>query len=149
MSGGNAAAGSGSAPPSQQVGWQRTSFCIATLTGSVTLDGFTYRGLGLDKRGRWILSHLNTGLKIAALGTQKPAALAAATEIAEAGDWEFSGPDGIENQFPDAGAIVHEILLRHGFAGIGKRSEITEPIREICRDVLTKRESPSSPSVSA
>lgn len=129
--------------------WQRTIFCIATLTGSDTLDGFTYRGLGLDKRGRWILSHLNTGLKIAALGTQKPAALAAATEIAEAGDWEFSGPDGIDNQFPDAGVIVHRILLRHGFAGIEKRSEITEEMREICRDVLTIRETPAAKEKSA
>lgn len=122
--------------------WRKESFCIATFTRAVTLDGFTYRGLGLDKRGRWVLSHLNTGLKIAALGTRKPEAMAAATEIAEAGDWEFSGPDGVENQFPDAGPIVHGILVRHGFAGIGPRSEITEPMREICRDVLMIRETP-------
>lgn len=120
--------------------WQRTEFCIATLTGPSTLDGFTYRGLGLDKRMRWVLSHLNTGLKIATLGTRKAEAIAAATEIAEAGDWEFSGPDGIQNQFPDAGAIVHGILQRHGFAGIGPRSKLTEPMRAICRDVLAKRE---------
>lgn len=126
--------------------WQPTEFCIATFTGTDTLSGFTYRGLGIDKRGQWVLSHLNTGLKIARLGTRKADAFAAATEIAEAGDWEFSGLDGIDNQFPDAGAVVHQILQRHGFAGIGPKSKMTEPMREICRNVLAKREAMPHPN---
>ena len=121
-------------------GWRKAKFHIATLTGTGEIDGFVYRGLGLDKRGEWVLSHLNTGLKIARLGNRKPQAMKAATEIAEAGDWEFCGPDGIKNQFPDAGEKVHRILQGHGFAGIGPASKMTEPMRDVCRQVLASRE---------
>lgn len=121
-------------------GWRTAKFRIATWTGTDEVDGLIYRGIGLDKRGVWVLSHLNTGLKIARLGNKKALAMKAANEIAEAGDWEFCGPDGIKNQFPDAGETVHRILQKHGFAGIGPVSKLTEPMRDICRKVLASRE---------
>lgn len=121
-------------------GWKRAKFLIATLTGTCETTGFVYRGLGLDKRGNWVLTHLNTGLKIARLGVTKSQAMKAATEVAEAGDWEFCGPDGIKNQFPDAGEKVHSILQKHGFAGIGPVSKLTQPMRDVCKQVLASRE---------
>ena len=124
--------------------WLPGNFHIATLTGPERVAGYSYRGLGLDKRGEWVLSHLATGLKIARIGSRKPAAVKVATEIAEAGDWDFDAPEGLLNRFPDAGERVHEILQQHGFAGIGPRTKLTEEMRSVCRDVAA-RLPPSAP----
>lgn len=119
-------------------GWSFGNFHIANLTGPERVAGYSYRGLGLDKRGEWVLSHLATGLKIARLGAGKPLALRVATEIAEAGDWDFDAPEGLLNRFPDAGERVHKILQAHGFAGVGPRSKLTEEMRSVCRDVAAR-----------
>lgn len=60
----------------------------------------------------WSLSHLGSGHRIAILHGDVATAFPIASEIAEAGDWEFDSLHGWKDRFPDAKEKVDEILAR-------------------------------------
>ena len=108
--------------------WKPEAFNIAVVYGDVwkiePRAGYTYRGLGIyqtvapSPKGRrpakWSLTHLNTGHCIAELAGSVAAVFPIATEIAEAGDWDFLSLEGYKDRFPDAGKVVMKIIARHG-----------------------------------
>ena len=92
--------------------WQPATFKVAFSLGAQEREGLEYRGLGLFKltdgspKGRrpttWSLTHLNTGHRVDTLRGDQTTVLRVATEIAEAGDWDFLSLEGWKDRFPDA-----------------------------------------------
>lgn len=78
--------------------WESGSFDIlagdnmgnAELTAR---DGYIYAGLGLFliKANAWSLTHLGSGLRICRINKPPSGVFAAATQIAELGNWTFGG----------------------------------------------------------
>lgn len=98
--------------------WRRESFIYANPTkGPTRADGITYNGLGLVdlEHGDWRVVHINTGFTLCYLhGCPQYRAMGIATEFAEAGDWDFAGPNGWQNLSPE---------LMQNCAEIGERFE--------------------------
>lgn len=103
--------------------WKAETFEIALLSGPHAIAGYTYRGLGLhfvskaSPKGRrpvrWALIHLGTGHCMAYLDGDVITAFPVATEIAEAGDWDFLSLQGWKDKFPDGREKLEEVCARH------------------------------------
>ncbi|WP_310530666.1 hypothetical protein [Novosphingobium sp.] len=103
--------------------WKPEDFEVAYWGGPHTVAGYTYRGLGLHigihpspkgkRPARWILSHLGTGHRIAMIDGDVATAFPIASEIAEAGDWDFLSMLGYKDRFPDAPERLREICSKH------------------------------------
>lgn len=108
---------------SERAGWTPDTFEVAWLGVPEKRSGYTYRGLGLfmvtgsSPKGRppptWSLTHLGSGCRIALIEGTVGVAFPVATEIAEAGDWEFLSLVGWKDRFPDAPERIKEIVARH------------------------------------
>lgn len=109
--------------------WAPESFERASFRGPVVVAGYVYRGLGLymaarpSPKGRrpaeWNLIHLGSGRYLHRLRGSVATAFPVATEIAEAGDWDFLSLDGWRDRFPDAPDRVREIVAKHPKVVIG------------------------------
>lgn len=131
--------------------WVSEEYEIAMVTGPRRIRGFTYRGLGLacsmgayrSKKGRkviparWTLSHLGTGHSITILIGELASVLPIATEIAEAGEWDFLSIDGWRDRFPDAKGKLDVILARH--EGAARRPGGTMRCDEVARAIAANR----------
>ncbi|TXH47226.1 MAG: hypothetical protein E6Q97_27710 [Desulfurellales bacterium] len=97
----------------------------------VTYNGMRHeRGLGIVRRGedRWLMVHLATGFGVVALhGVNLLEAMVIATEIAEAGDWTFQSLSGWQNQDPQLGSKVQNIVALYAPCVVVDVSE-PEPI---------------------
>jgi hypothetical protein len=62
---------------------------------------------------RWALIHLGTGHRLAYLDGDVATAFPVATEIAEAGDWDFLSLLGWKDKFPDGREKLEEVCARH------------------------------------
>lgn len=103
--------------------WQAGTFEIAMPYGPARRSGYVYRGLGLHvvnkgspkgkRPPRWTLTHLGSGHALCWLDGDVATAFTVATEIAEAGDWDFLSLQGWKDRFPDAPDRLREILDRH------------------------------------
>jgi hypothetical protein len=100
--------------------WKPETFETALNTGPHLVAGYTYRGLGLygessrdGKSGSWTLTHLGTGHMLAHISGGVQKAFPVATEIAEAGDWDFLSLQGWKDRFPDAPERLDEICAKH------------------------------------
>lgn len=110
--------------------WKPETFEVAMPWGVSAKTGYTYRGLGLwqvmapSPKGRrpavWSLTHLGSGHMICGLKGDVATAFPVATEIAEAGDWDFLSLSGWKDRFPDAVARIREILARYPKVQYGK-----------------------------
>lgn len=103
------------------VTWQPGSFVFASQDGHAKprrADGVQYRGLALINSGRrneWAILHVNTGFTLCFLLRALPSkAVEIATEFAECGDWDFSGPNGWQNLEPELMERCLEISERYG-----------------------------------
>ncbi|PXW76001.1 hypothetical protein C7451_106165 [Blastomonas natatoria] len=124
--------------------WKPETFKVAMPYGPADVPGYTYRGLGLhlimqqSPKGRrpamWSLSHLGSGHRIAIINGNVATAFPIASEIAEAGDWEFDSLHGWKDRFPDAKEKVDEILARSKIgkrgSGIGYSEETAQQIAQ-------------------
>lgn len=103
--------------------WKPETFDVALASGPRAKAGYTYRGLGLwmrdtgSPKGRkppvWSLTHLGSGHCVVELTGKVAVAFPVATEIAEAGDWEFISLVGYKDRFPDVADRLMEIISRH------------------------------------
>lgn len=115
--------------------WAPANIVVAGMSCPFTRAGYVYRGLGMwvsrpaSPKGRrptcWSLTHLGSGLRVAAISGALTAALAIAAEIAEAGDWEFESPDGWRNADPELPHRVHAIVDRHSGCSLPACDEAT------------------------
>lgn len=105
------------------VTWQASSYQIANPGGTRAVVGVVFKGLGLhmvappSPKGRvpgyWVLTHLNSGHRIAALTGPAAQVKAVATEVAELTDWDFAGVDGYRNMDPELPKRFAEVTKRH------------------------------------
>lgn len=103
--------------------WRREKFEIARAEGPQDVRGYTYRALGIhmhskaSPKGRrpanWTLTHLGTGHRLAYLSGDLSIVSPVATEIAEAGDWDFLSMQGWKDKFPNARQRLEEICAAH------------------------------------
>ncbi|WP_068093385.1 hypothetical protein [Novosphingobium rosa] len=103
--------------------WCAETFEVALPSGPTPKAGYVYRSLGLwqeirpSPKGRrpaqWSLTHLGTGHKVCSIRGDVATAFPVATEIAEAGNWDFLSLEGWKDRFPDVYEVVGEILSRH------------------------------------
>lgn len=103
--------------------WTSEAFYLAMPGGPYKVRGFTYRGLGLHLRlngsakrrrpSHWRLSHLGSGHALVSLWGEFDVVTAAASEIAELGDWDFISLEGWRDRFPDAKERMDEVLDRN------------------------------------
>jgi len=101
--------------------WAQARYEIAAEKAT-TVDGFTYRGLGMHQirrhemfkqAGLWCLAHLNSGHAIVVIAGSVREAFDIATDIAECGEWDFNGLNGWENRDPELTVKLKAILDRH------------------------------------
>ena len=103
--------------------WTPETFSVAWASGPHTVTVYTYRGLGLHMLysgsptgrmpGRWSLTHLNTGHRLAIIDGNVATAFPIAFDIAEAGDWDFLSLGGYKDKFPDALEQLEKIAAQH------------------------------------
>ena len=103
--------------------WKPDIFEIATPSGPQRKNGYTYRSLGLflwrtaSPKGKqpatWSLIHLGTGHRLANLNGDAATVFPVATEIAEAGEWDFLSLKGWPDRFPDAPDRLGAIIARY------------------------------------
>jgi hypothetical protein len=107
--------------------WRRDKFLIALPEKPERLLGWTYRGLGLDQRGRteWVVTHLGTGYRICKIKGPRFMAFQIATEIAECGEWDFIGISGHLNRDPELRKKAGTILAAYCETVEWKKSEHT------------------------
>lgn len=131
--------------------WIRDSFEIAYLFGPRKVRGKSYRGLGLhllskayrSPKGRrflparWSLSHLGSGHCLVTLTGEWDEILPVATEIAEAGDWDFLSMQGWRDRFPDAPERLAELVEKH--ASMCKRGQSRGNMPEIAQQIAANR----------
>jgi hypothetical protein len=117
--------------------WISDTFLIAGRPGGVMkMDGFTYAGLGIDKRssGHWVVTHLNTGHKLCTLHGTWFLVSMLATELAECADWTFDGLLGWANRDPDLARKARAVIEKCPFASRDDlRDEDAEQARYIMR----------------
>lgn len=127
--------------------WQAGSFDIASHFGPRRVAGYTYRALGLymmwagSPKGRrppmWGLYHLGSGHVIVNLEGTVATAFPIATEIAEAGDWDFLSMEGWKDRFPDAPEKTAEIAAK--YPKIAKRFGGGHSNREVAMQIASNR----------
>jgi hypothetical protein len=103
--------------------WKPANFLVARAYGPQEVPGYAYRGLGLhlsrraSPKGRnpteWTLIHLGSGHRICYIRGGVATSFPVATEIAECGDWTFSGLTGYLNVDPEIKTRVVPILMKH------------------------------------
>jgi hypothetical protein len=79
--------------------WEPAKFSIFTDEGPEEVEGYAYRGVGLDRRKEWrdtagvawCMTHLKTGFAIAALRDDADDIFEIAARIAESDDWQAIG----------------------------------------------------------
>ena len=113
---------------------------------AASVDGFTYRGLGIHlemegspkgrRKPRWNLSHLGSGHLVTSINAHRSEAFAIATEIAEAGDWEFDSFAGMGDRFPNARDEVERILASHGRERLATNAQ---PSEDLARSIALSR----------
>ncbi len=88
----------------------------------MVIDGFAYRGLGMHlvRQGQmflsvpmWCLTHLGSGHGLCLIAGHTREAFGIATEIAECGDWDFTGLQGWENRDPQLADKFRIVVTRH------------------------------------
>lgn len=103
--------------------WSASSYHIATPGGTRVVLGVVHNGLGLHQvappspKGRnpgfWMLTHLNSGHRIAAMIGAAAEVKSVATAVAELTDWDFAGVDGYRNMDPDLPKRFAELTKLH------------------------------------
>jgi hypothetical protein len=93
--------------------------------------GWIYRGVGIRHAGpkRWNLIHIGTGHRLCCIDSLDP--MPAATDIAEAVDWDYSSLDGWKNVSPDMPEKFNEIMDRHPQIKLMGGAENPEMAREV------------------
>lgn len=129
--------------------WNAETFEIAHPTMPIPTSGYTYRGLGLHiaispspkgrRPARWALTHLGTGHRLAFLDGDVATAFPIATEIAEAGNWDFLSPKGWRDCFPDAKARLEEVCAAHPKVAILTVSKPDSFHADIARQIASNR----------
>lgn len=129
--------------------WKPEDFEVAWGSGAGAVAGYTYRGLGLHvainpspkgkRPTRWTLTHLNTGHRIGYLDGDVRTAFPVATDIAEAGDWDFLSFEGWKDRFPDAKERLAEIQERHPKVFTWKQGDGGGNNREIAQQIASNR----------
>lgn len=110
--------------------WEPNTFEVAYFTGPSMVAGYVYRGLGMwiaiqgSPKGKrpptWSLQHLGSGHRLCLIDGTVAKAFPVATEIAQAGEWDFLSLEGWKDRFPDAPERLREILARHkNTSGVG------------------------------
>lgn len=102
------------------VNWQPSTIDIV-LDKPQKIRAMVYRGLGLflveQRKGlepaKWSLTHLGSGHRVGLIPGDELDVFKVATEIAECGDWEFSGLRGYQNMDPSLPAKALEIIARY------------------------------------
>lgn len=115
--------------------WSEGLIRVAFTGGEpVTFNGMRHeRGLGIVRRtdrgpDEWLMVHLATGFGVVALtGVNLLEAMVIATELAEAGDWTFQSLSGWQNQDPQLGSKVQNIVALYAPCVVVDVSE-PEPI---------------------
>ena len=119
--------------------WLKGNLHIATHGGEARLEtGLLYRGLAMRQicpsspKGRrpgwWSLTHCGTGHALVIIVAHTDEAFKIATEIAECGDWDWSGQNGYRNVDPEVrnkfAAIVARLgkKIRRGGGGFDDRA---------------------------
>ena len=135
--------------------WKPEKITIALFDKAQRRDGFEYLGLGLHQligawpemnwKPTWGLYHLGSGHVIVSIKAEDAEVFSIATEIAEAGDWTFDGPDGWRNQFPDIWEKL--ALIQHSYPDkIGTWQ--TEVNAELAFEILMRREDAQARKIS-
>lgn len=117
--------------------WRKSKMWIAFSRGPETRNGWEYKGLGLFSiGGKYSLTHLGTGMRIALLPAPIAAAKKTAVAVAECANWEWSGPDGYKNVEPEVRAKLRKCLAELGIdrpMGNATREDQRAAAREIAR----------------
>ena len=111
--------------------WQRRVILTATASGVIERDGWVYRGVGIRPVGtkRWSLIHIGTGHRLCCIDALDP--IPAATEIAEAVDWDYDSLDGWKNVSPDMPEKFNAVMDRHPQIKLMGGAENPEIAREV------------------
>ncbi len=89
--------------------WIYQPYKIASPAGIKTVDGLTYKGIGIHmkfpsgvvKPPFWEITHLNSGHRICYIAAPLERTRQIATEIADMADWDFQGLEGWRNLDPE------------------------------------------------
>ena len=129
--------------------WKPETFQVAFPGGPTYRAGYVYRGLGIfqaigpSPKGRrpaeWSLTHLGTGHKICLIKGDVRTAFPVATEIAEAGDWDFLSLEGWKDRFPDMKEVVGAIIERHAKIATRGGSVGHENSRAVAQQIASNR----------
>lgn len=93
-------------------GWRRGRYVMAITKGpdlgTQEVDGWAKGGLFMHRAGykHWMLSHTNTGHRIASFDMTQAEAFAEADRVLALTDWTFSTLDGWKNACPDLPDIL-------------------------------------------
>lgn len=107
--------------------WQQATFAVATPKGVVKVHGTVARGIGMHvvraerlmhlmdrgPRALTAIVHLGSGHAICLVDASYAKTAEIATQIIDAGDWEFDGLKGWENMDPTLSLKVQAICNRH------------------------------------
>lgn len=128
--------------------WKVETFEAAHSGGPRQRDGFVYRGLGLHKQSeagrrqpaRWTVTQLGTGHAIAYLSGDAGTVFPVATEIADAGDWDFLSMKGWKDKFPDAPEQLALICARYpAIARMEPENGFNHGSHEIAQQIAANR----------
>jgi hypothetical protein len=121
--------------------WKKASFKISTAQGIVTVSGWINAagelGVHASARGRYNITHLNTGLMAGeSLGNARDA-LDLAAKFERAGDWGFSSIHGWKQMDPDLPYKLKAITSGRR-ARVGGRGRVGD--EETSRAIYMERE---------
>lgn len=113
--------------------WEATGYLIAMPSGPESVDGYVYRGLGLDKNspGCWTLTHLGTGHRICLIDDLLENAFRIGTEFADCADWSFNSLLGWKNEQPDLAEKVAALCERHDQCSLQGTRHLEDAARQI------------------